>query len=126
MRNVRAVLVPVVMLAAVVALAWLQVEVGAVAHFDFFWDVLLGVALGAALALLPQMAGFPAKRNTLTGMFWVCGFLALLLIFYQYMTLVTGMQVEALHFLAAPGARLRIVEGVMLGYCSFVAGRGRI
>lgn len=126
MRYIRAVVVPILLLAAVCMLAWLQIGVEEVAHFDFIWDVLLGAVLGAGLALLPAMAGFAVRKNALTGMLWVCGFLSLLLIFYQYMTLVTSLQVEALSILASPDTRMRVVEGVILGYCSFVAGRGKI
>ena len=126
MRNVRAVMVPVLLLAAVVALAWFDLQIPIVAHFDFIWDVLLGGALGAGLAFLPVMSGFTVRRNALTSMFWVCGFLSLLLIFYQYMTMVTGLRIEVLAFLASPGPRMRIAEGVILGYCSFIAGRGKI
>lgn len=126
MRNVRAIAMPILLLAAVCMLAWLQISVKEVSQFDFIWDVLLGVALGAGLAFLPAMAGFAVRKNALTGMFWVCGFLSMLLIFYQYMTMVTSLQVEVISFLASPGTRMRITEGVFLGYCSFIAGRGKI
>lgn len=125
MRNIRAICMPILVLAVLVALAWLQVALPAVARFDFIWDVLLGGALGAGLALMPGLAGFAQKKNAMTSMLWVCGFLSLLLVFFQYMTLVTGMQVEALSFLTAPTTRMRIVEGAVLGYCSVIAGRGK-
>ena len=126
MRKARAVVVPALLLAAVTALAWLNVSLDQVAHFAFIWDVLLGAVLGAGRALLPQMAGFGARKNALTGAFWVVGFLSLLLIFYQYMNLVTGIRVEALSLLAGPGPRMRIAEGTILGYASFIAGRGKL
>lgn len=126
MRNIRIVFVPVLILAALCGLAMLEIDVTGIAQFGFIWDVLLGGVIGAALALLPAMAGFNVRRNAQTSLLWVCGFVTLLLIFYQYMTLVTGMRIEALAFLAAPGTRMRIAEGVMLGYCSFIAGRGKV
>lgn len=126
MRNVRAVLVPIGLLLALGALAWLVIDVPIIAHFDFIWDVLLGALLGAGLAVLPAWAGYPPKRNAQTGMFWACGFVALLLIFYQYMTQVTGLGIEALAFLSTPGTRMRIVEGAFMGYCSLIAGRGKM
>ncbi len=125
MRNFRAAVIPVLLLAAACALAYFDLKFDRVAHFGFIWDVLLGAALGAALVLLPSMSGFSARKNALTSMYWVCGFTALLLVFYQYMTLVTGMRIESLAFLSNPGPRMRIVEGVLLGYCSLMAGRGK-
>lgn len=126
MRNVRAIIVPILLLVILCALAWLQVQLPIVAAFDFIWDVILGAALGVGLSLLPVLSGFAVRRNAMTSMLWVCGFLSLLLIFYQYMTLVTGLQLDSLAFLATPNTRMRIVEGAILGYCSFTAGRGKI
>lgn len=126
MRNIRAVFVPILVLAALMALAWLEVQLAAVARFDFIWDVLLGCVLGMALALLPGLAGFAQKKNVMTSMLWVCAFLALLLVFFQYMTLVTGMRVEGLSFLTTPGTRMRVVEGAVLGHCTVIAARGKL
>lgn len=126
MRNLRTLFVPILMLAALCALAWFVLELPIIAHFDFIWDVLLGALLGAAFAWLPQLTGFPSRKNAQAGMLWACGFLSLLVIFYQYMTLVTGLHIDFLAFLATPGPRLRIVEGAFLGYCSFIAGRGKL
>lgn len=126
MRNIRAAIVPVLLLAVVYALAWVQLTIDQIAQFDFIWDVLLGIVLGLGLAFLPGMAGFAQRRNSVTTMFWICGFLSLLVIFYQYISLVTGMRINEIAFLTAPGPRLRIVEGALLGYCSCVAGRGKI
>lgn len=125
MRNFRAIAMPLLLLAAITALAYANVSVDRIAQFGFIWDVLLGAALGAGLALLPPAAGFPGKRNALTAMFWVCGFATLLIIFYQYMTLMTGMNIETIAFLGNPNGRMRVVEGAMLGYCSIFAGRGK-
>lgn len=126
MRKVQAVLVPLLILAALVALAWLQVDVPIIARFDFIWDVILGAALGLGLALLPQLSGFAPRKNALTSMFWVCGFITLLVVFYQYMSLVADLHIAALSFLSSPGPRMRLIEGALLGYCSFVAGRGKV
>lgn len=126
MRNIRAVFVPILLLAALCALAWFDLSIPIIAEFSFIWDVILGTVLGIALAWLPTLSGFTSKRNQLTGMFWVGGFLALLLVFYQYMVLVTGLNVEALTVISSPGPRMRIVEGAFLGYCSFTAGRGKV
>lgn len=126
MLKLRAVCMPVLVLAAVCALAWLEADLSFIAHFGFIWDVLLGAALGAGLALLPPMSGFAVRRNAATSMYWVCGFVALLLVFYQYAALVTGVYVQPLAFLSLPGTRMRVVEGAVLAYCSVVAGRGKI
>lgn len=125
MRSVRAVVVPILLLAALGALAWLNIDIAVIAQFPFIWDVLLGVALGVGLALLLPLSGFAVRRNALTGMLWVCAFLSLLIIFYQYMVQVTGLHVEALTFLAMPGTRLCIVEGAVLGFTTLIAARGK-
>lgn len=125
MQNFQAAVAPLAALAAAVALSWFEPRVDGLAGFAFIWDVLLGAALGACLAAMPSLSGFVMRRNALTGMYWACGFVSLLLIFYQYMTTVTGMRIESLGFLAAPGPRMRIAEGVMLGYASLTAGRGK-
>jgi len=126
MRKFRAAVLPLFLLAGVCSLAYFSLRIDAIAKFDFIWDVLLGAVLGGALALLPALSGFGARRNAYTGMYWVCGFTALLLIFYQYMNSVTGAQVDSLTFLLDPGPRMRVAEGVMLGFCSVVAGRGKV
>ncbi len=125
MRKIRAAVVPLLALGATCALALFDVRLDSVAQFSFIWDVLLGAVVGALLALLPSLSGFPGKQNALTSMFWICGFVSLLLIFYQYMSLVTGVQVPQLAFLA-PSPRARIAESAVLGYCSLVAGRGKV
>lgn len=125
MRKVRAALLPMLLLIGLTALAWLDVRLDRVAHFGFIWDVLLGLMLGMGLCALPALSGFSARRNALTGMYWVCGFASLLLIFYQYTNLLTGVSAEPLAFLTDPGPRMRIVEGALLGFTSLMAGRGK-
>ena len=126
MRKFRAAAMPLLVLAGICGLAYGTLSVDAIARFDFIWDALLGAALGAGLALLPAFSGFGARRNALTAMYWLCGFAALLLIFYQYMASVTGLTIDGLLFLSNPGPRMRVAEGAMLGYCSVVAGRGKV
>jgi hypothetical protein len=126
MRKIRAAVVPLIALVLVCALASFDAQIESVAQFSFMWDVLLGVFVGVILALLPAMCGFSARQNALTSMFWIGGFASLLLIFCQYMSLVTGMQLKDLPFLSGAMPRARIAEGVMLGYCSLIAGRGKI
>ena len=126
MHRLKAAVVPVLMLVLAVTLAHSSLSVPQVSHFEFVWDVLLGAALGAFLSVLPSMAGFGSKRNALTGMLWVGGFVTMILVFYQYISLVTGVAIDSLSLIAAPSQRMRIVEGTMLGYLSFTAGRGRI
>ncbi len=126
MRRIRAITVPLFVLAAACALALQNLQLDSVANFSFIWDVLLGSAVGVGLALLPAMSGFPGRQNGLVPMFWVCGFISLLMIFYQYMSAITGMHIQGLAFLAVDNPRVRIVESVLLGYCSMTAGRGKI
>lgn len=126
MQKIRAAVMPVLLLVLAYGLAWYNINISEIAQFDFIWDALLGVLLGIALAMLPTMSGFKLRKNAATGMYWICGFLTLLLIFYQYMTMVTGMKLDVLAFMHPTTARVRIVEGVILGYCSLIAGRGKI
>lgn len=126
MRRIRAIMVPLLVLTATCALALFDFKLDSVANFSFIWDVLLGSVLGVGLALLPSTSGFISRQNNLTAMFWVCGFISLLLIFYQYLSTITGTHIQGLAFLAVGDVRIRIVEGVFLGYCSAVAGRGKI
>jgi hypothetical protein len=126
MRKVRVALMPVLLLAALWALAGWRVDMPRIAHFGFIWDLLLGAALGAGFALLPQFASIGSKREALTGYFWFGGFVTLLLVFYQYISQVLGISAQALRFLENPDTRTRIIEGAVLGYCSFVAGRARL
>ena len=124
MRNARAVAVQVLIIAGLCALAWLQLELPAIAHFDFPWGLLLGILLGVLLALLPALAGFPVRPNALAGMYWAGAFILLLLVVYQYLSMVTGLHLDALRFISQPAARLRIVEGALLGFCVTQAMRG--
>ena len=127
MKKLRAMLCPVAVLLVLSMLALWNVTVQAIAYFGFIWDVLLGAALGISLALLPTFCGFGARKNASVSMFWVCGFAALLLIFVQYMSLVTDLALPDLPFLSSSyNGRILVVEGALLVYCSVVAGRGKL
>ncbi len=126
MRNARAAIIPVLLLAALIALSCFELQFDRLANFPFIWDVLLGAAAGIGLSMLPQLSGFSQKKNAATSMYWICGFAALMVIFYQYITSVTGMGFPPVAFLSSAGPRMRIIEGVVLGYCSTVAGRGKV
>lgn len=126
MRAVRAAIVPFLLLAVLFAVGRLEPSFPQLAHFDFIWDVLVGALLGVCLCLLPALSGFPPRKNKSVGLFWIAAFAALLLIFYQYMTLITGMRLSVVAFLTGVGSRVRVIEGAVLGYCSVTAGRGKI
>lgn len=126
MRSLRAAVFPVLLMLALVFLSCLSFELPSISHFEFIWDVLIGGALGAGLAFLPTIAGFEGKRNPLGSKLWIAAFVTMLLVFYQYISLVTRIQLHLLPFLENPGARMRIVEGALLGFLSFAAGRSRV
>lgn len=86
----------------------------------------MGIACGTVFLLLPSAAGFGAKRNARTSIFWLPAFLALVVIFYQYTALVTGIEAPMLRFLHNPGTHARMVEGAALGYFASAAIRGKI
>lgn len=107
-------------------LARLDANVTHIARFDFLWDVLSGAAAGVVFCLLPVAGGFGARRNVRTSMLWLPAFFALVVIFYQYAVLVTGLESPPFRFLLGAGTRLRMVEGAAVGYCAAVAARGKI
>lgn len=126
MRKAQAIVLPVAILCILLALAFVELQLDAIAEFAFIWDVLLGIALGVGIAILPALAGFESKRNERTSFFWVCGFVSMLLIFCQYISSVIVLRADIVTFLPQANARMRMVEGAFLGYCSYIAARGKM
>ena len=125
MKRIRSMLCPLLLAAALFALAILGVSIPAIAYFDFLWDVILGILLGGAMNLFPALCGIPAKKNALTCNYWLCFFILLVILGCQYLSLAMRVHIPFLGVLANPSTRLRIVEGTFLGYCAFAASRGK-
>jgi len=126
MLGLRAIFVPVALFALLILIASFDFTIGMIAEFAFIWDVAVGILLGVALAALPALSAFKGVGDKNLAFFWVCGFCSLLLIFVQYMSTVVGLQTEGAAFAPPTNARMRIIEGAILGYCSLVAGREKI
>lgn len=125
MRKARMIAIPVAMLMLLLLLSFFEVQIDAIAEFTFIWDVMLGIALGVGLVLLPSISGYQYSLTNHTTFLWVCGVIAMVLIFCQYMTTVIGIHAGITPFLPQTNARMRIVEGVFAGYCSFAASLGK-
>lgn len=126
MRRMRAMLVPIALLALLVLISSQSPNIEAIAAFDFIWDVVVGIALGASIAALPSLSAFNGIEDKRLSFLWACGFCSLIIIFAQYMTTVVGLRTEGFDFIPPTSARMRVVEGAFLGYCSLVAGREKI
>ena len=125
MLKVRVVLLPLLVLAPLIALARWNVSVGQIAQFSFLWDAFLGIALGAGLYLLPGLSGVRQKVHPNAGLYWVTAFVMALLLCMQYMALVTGYALFNQTWLLMSDGRTCVVEGAGLGYCMAHALRGR-
>jgi hypothetical protein len=117
MQKIRTVIMPLLLLAAVSALSYFSWTYPGIAKFAFLWDALLGLVLGAGLAVLPQWTGVQSKPNLQSGLFWVGAFLALALLCTQYVGQVTGMVPFGLMWLTQAGTRACVSEGALMGFC---------
>ena len=126
MRKLRAILAPGALFALLILIASFDLDIGVIAEFAFIWDVTVGILLGAGLAALPALSAHKGRNDKHLAFFWICGFCALILVFVQYMSTVMGLQTEGAAFVPPTNARMRIIEGALLGYCSLVAGREKI
>lgn len=107
-------------------LARMNVNLASVARFDFIWDVAVGAVMGVFFLLLPSAGGFPVKKSTYTAVLWLPAFLVLVVIFYQYVSMISGIEAPFLRLLHNPGTRARMVEGAAVGYCAAAGVRGKI
>jgi len=124
-KRIRSMLCPILLFAVVAVVAMMGLSIPAIAYFDFLWDVILGVLLGGALNLFPALCAMTPKKNALSGNYWLCFFILLVILCCQYLSLTMNLHIPVLYVLANPSTRLRIVEGAFLGYCAFAAARGR-
>lgn len=97
----------------------------AIPHFSFYWNVLLGLALGLLLAMLPLISGAANGRVGFRTQWWVCVCLIVLVLFFQYLLAYGGLSVSWLRWLAVKGDRALMGEGVVLGYVLGFALRAR-
>ncbi len=92
----------------------------------FFSSLLLGLALGAALALLLPLAGATRLREPFAHLLWIPAVVVLLVLLYQYLASL-GTDVPLLRLLATNDTRLITVEGAFASYMltfSVRTGRG--
>lgn len=126
MRKARMIIMPIAILGILLVLCHFEVQLDAIAAFNFIWDIMLGIALGIGIALVPSVYGYKSSQNNQPAYFWVSGFVTMVLIFCQYMSTVISINASITPFLPATNIQMRIVEGAFLGYCSFIAARDRI
>ncbi len=92
----------------------------------FFSSLLLGLALGTALALLLPLAGATRLREPFAHLMWIPAVIVLLVLLYQYLASL-GISVPLLRLLATNDTRLITVEGAFASYMiafSVRTGRG--
>lgn len=110
LRKLTVIVVPLLLCAIVCALLPFLGTLG------FFTWVLLGVLLGAALALLLPVSGAGRKKEPFAGMLWVPSALLALVVAYQY-TSGTGMLViPLLQLLHTGNANVVLIECTFIGY----------
>lgn len=126
MKKLRALIYPTLLLAGLWLLADININYVRIAHFDFILDALIGIVMGVVFAVIPSVGGFGTRRTPQTSMLWLPAFAMLVVLFYQYASLVTGFTSESLRFLFNPTVRLRVTEGAALGYCVTAACRGKL
>lgn len=97
----------------------------AIPHFSFFWNVLLGMALGLLLAMLPLISGTVSARVPYRAQWWIGFCLIVLVLFFQFLIAYGGLSVSWLGWLKAGGDRALMGEGVVLGYTLGFALRAR-
>ncbi len=92
----------------------------------FFSSLLLGLALGTALALLLPLAGATRLREPFAHLLWIPAVVILLVLLYQYLA-VMGTDVPLLRLLKTNDTRLITAEGAFAAYMiafSVRTGRG--
>lgn len=97
----------------------------AIPHFSFFWNVLLGLALGLLLAMLPLISGTGPSRVPYRAQWWIGVALIVLVLFFQFLIAYGGLSVSWLGWLKVGGDRSLMGEGVVLGYVLGFALRAR-
>jgi hypothetical protein len=118
----RVLLAPLAVLALVVFLFGKSVALFSGREAGFFWNVLLGLALGLALGLLPVLSG-DAMRERFALQRWIaCALIGVALI-YQFAAAFWGLDIPWMRWLHAADTPRLLAEGCLLGYCIFGALR---
>lgn len=97
----------------------------ALPHFSFFWNVLLGLALGLLLAMLPIISGTASARVPYRAQWWIGFSLIVLVLFFQFLIGIGSLSVSWLRWLAASDVKILMGEGVVLGHVLGFALRAR-
>lgn len=91
-----------------------------------FWsNVIKGVALGAALALLLPLSGASRRREPFAGLMWVPTLLLILTVCCQYLSSANILQVPVLNVLATTNGQIVLIESTFAGYMTTQCVRTR-
>ncbi len=114
---------PLIMLLIVVGYeqSW---GIGSSGAVSFLLELLLGMALGAVLGLMPILYGSGAKERFVTQRWFACG-LVVLIIAYQYGAANAGVRIPWIDWLRIDHSRVLLGEGCLLGYCIIGALRAK-
>lgn len=82
-----------------------------------FWsNVIKGVALGVAAALMLPLSGASRRREPFAGLMWVPTLLLTLTVCYQYLSSANILLVPVLNVLATTNGQIVLIESTFVGY----------
>lgn len=91
-----------------------------------FWsNVIKGVALGVAVALLLPLSGASRRREPFAGLMWVPTLLLILTVCYQYLSSANILLVPVLNVLATTNGQIVLIESTFVGYMTTQCVRTR-
>lgn len=91
-----------------------------------FWsNVIKGVALGVAVALLLPLSGASRRREPFAGLMWVPTLLLTLTVCCQYLSSANILQVPVLNVLATTNGQIVLIESTFVGYMATQCVRTR-
>lgn len=90
-----------------------------------FWtEVLKGVTLGVALALVLPLCGATKKREPFAGLLWVPLMMLIVAVLSQYLAVI-GVEVPVLHMLRTGDSNVILVESAFIGFLAVTLIRSR-
>lgn len=99
---------------------------GGSAATAFFWEVLLGAALGVILALLPVLSGTAGGKTPYRTQWWIAVVILGVVLLMQYLLrFYVAYSIPFLNWLRVNHDRVLVGEGVLLGYTLVYALRSR-